>query len=60
LALLKTGALQAGETVFVNVAAGAVGHIVGQLCKIKASMNEVETAEYYTKILQNTVIQKIS
>jgi hypothetical protein len=33
--LLKVGALQAGETVVVSGAAGAVGSVVGQIAKIK-------------------------
>lgn len=33
--LLKIGALQAGETVVVSGAAGAVGSVVGQIAKIK-------------------------
>ncbi|MEM9623166.1 MAG: NADP-dependent oxidoreductase [Pseudomonadota bacterium] len=33
--LLEVGALQAGETVFVSGAAGAVGSIVGQIAKLK-------------------------
>ena len=33
--LLQHGQLKSGETVLVNGAAGAVGHVVGQIAKIK-------------------------
>ena len=39
LGLLQYGTPKAGETVLVNGAAGAVGHVVGQIAKLKVCIH---------------------
>ena len=43
LGLLQYGTPKPGETVLVNGAAGAVGHVVGQIAKLKVCIRTIHS-----------------
>ena len=47
LGLLQYGDPKAGETVLVNGAAGAVGHVVGQIAKLKVCIYHITGVKQY-------------
>jgi len=49
IAMREIGNAQPGETVFVNGAAGAVGHIVGQISKIKVAFAITLSVKFFSK-----------